>query len=681
MDNVQNILNKLQTLKNDGDHEGINKLLSDELLQQYNNACLYTWKASACNSNKDFVNAFRYAEQAIIIETGDRNSYFQRAIALYMLRDYEAAIKDLNMVLEPSGSELAFLCRAECWYGISEFDNAVTDFSRAISINSSNKLSYYERGLCKTNLGRYDAAIKDFDKAIEVESDYHQAYCDKGLACFMLQKYDEALANFDKCLELDKTYTIAYYNKGLYYYRIKDYKKAVENYTNAIEKDNASLLVDIRANAYNNRGNIYMLWELQDEAIADFDNALKINPAMGETYLNRGMIWQQRSDYDKAKKDFTRSFEILKANEQANKAYLIFLEDQIKLCDEKRAETDNLSRTLAKDEDKRQFSDTGKKLDELIDCISKAAKSQVKAVVHYTKLFVADIYVKSFNSKMNYSNAIYMNDPNEGKILLKYLNDPEIKQAFENGEKLSELSVYIGSFLPANDGKTEAGHNDELIMWRTYGRDGEGNEACGCSIIIESTFFKPPVSMDKQVTGENADMLCKVIYIKDREKDKAMLADKQSGIEDNVSKFKTQLLDLIALKKEYGPDHEFSVMIDKFVYKKYTKIAYLFKSADYEYEHEVRVMKYVPRNSDTIKFYPIENKAKPGRLYVQSVNPVYPFIEKIYLGPKVQDSSHWSLYLDYQAKQRQNEYKLDKMPWYDVRKGSIEIVKSKNEFV
>jgi tetratricopeptide (TPR) repeat protein len=682
VDTIQNLLTDLQTLKDARDDQGINKLLSDDVLQYHNNAEVYIYKSSACIAINDFEHALSYAQRAVVLERGNKKAHFQRGIALYMLKDHQAAIKDFSTVLKSDiHDKNAILMRAMCWTDISNYKKAIEDYSSAILIDSNDGLLYYERGLCRNKVFEFEKAIEDFDKAVEINEAYYQAYCDKGLACFALQRYDEALKNYNKCLQFDKTYSVAYYNKGLFYHRDKDHDKAIENYTNALVNHRVSSLVDIRAFAYNNRGNVYMIKQLYDLAIADINNALAIDPAQGAAYLNRGIIMQQILSYNKAKENFVKALGILQTNEEANKTYLNFLEEQIKMCDEKISETDKLRSVKATKKDKKTFEDTTKKLDELIDDISKAARSDVKAVVHYTKLFVADIYLDKATSKMNYSNAIYMNDPTEGTTLLNYMNNSDIKKAFERGEKLTEQSVYLGSFLPAEDGVIERGHNDELIMWRTYGRDGDGNEACGCSIIIDSKFFSPPVSTGQPVTGENADMLCKVIYIKNRANEQKLLADKESGIEAAIAKFKDKLLDLIKLKRTSNSKNEFSALIDKMVFKKYSKIAYLFKSADYEYEHEVRVMKYVPRNSDTIKCYPIESKGKPGRLFVESVNPVFPFIQKIYLGPKVQDSPHWSLYLDYQVKQRQNEYKLNKTQAHGSETTVIKIVKSERKFV
>ena len=50
-------------------------------------------------------------------------------------------------------------------------------------------------------------------------------------------------------------------------------------------------------------------------------------------------------------------------------------------------------------------------------------------VVHYTKLKVADIIVSNDDSRLRYYNVVYMNDPEEGKVLLDCLNDKQITEA------------------------------------------------------------------------------------------------------------------------------------------------------------------------------------------------------------------------------------------------------------
>lgn len=77
---------------------------------------------------------------------------------------------------------------------------------------------------------------------------------------------------------------------------------------------------------------------------------------------------------------------------------------------------------------------------------------------------------------MRYGYSRYMNDPEEGETIFKYLQDPEIEDAFREASLSQNSNIYLGSFLSAF-------HKDELIMWRTYGRDENGTDGGGCSFV------------------------------------------------------------------------------------------------------------------------------------------------------------------------------------------------------
>ena len=85
-----------------------------------------------------------------------------------------------------------------------------------------------------------------------------------------------------------------------------------------------------------------------------------------------------------------------------------------------------------------------------------------------------------------------MNDPQEGEILINCIDklqeldndNVKIKEVFYNIMKKEQNNFYLGSFLPVTNN-----HEDELIMWRTYGRDEHLKEAAGCSLVIDSSFF------------------------------------------------------------------------------------------------------------------------------------------------------------------------------------------------
>jgi hypothetical protein len=66
------------------------------------------------------------------------------------------------------------------------------------------------------------------------------------------------------------------------------------------------------------------------------------------------------------------------------------------------------------------------------------------------------------------------------------------------------------------------------------------------------------------------------------------------------------------------------------------EITYLFKSAEYQYEHEVRL---VIRGIGFEKT--VEKQSTPPRVYIELV-PINPAIKSITLGPKVERSDEWA---------------------------------------
>ncbi|MBK6285870.1 MAG: hypothetical protein IPF54_27165 [Draconibacterium sp.] len=135
------------------------------------------------------------------------------------------------------------------------------------------------------------------------------------------------------------------------------------------------------------------------------------------------------------------------------------------------------------------------------------------------------------------------------------------------------------------------------------------------------------------------------------------------------------------MSEEQKKQIEFQKYVENSIFKNLSTINFLFKSADYSFENEVRVIKYMPRDSSLIKYMEIkEPKLPPKRFYIESINDILPFIRKIYLGPKVENHQHWSLYFDFEIRQRDKELrKLSPVP-YKLNPSDIQISKSECEF-
>ncbi|MEP6675943.1 MAG: tetratricopeptide repeat protein [Ferruginibacter sp.] len=552
---------------------------------------------------------------------------------------------------------------------------AIADYDKALEIKNDYSEIYYNKGIIWYNKGEYDKSIAEFSKAIDHKNDYAEAYYSRGNSWAGKADFDKAIEDYSKAIEYSPKYSDAFNNRGIAWGNKGDYDNAIKDY---------SSVIDIEKNpfdAYNNRGYSWASKGMYGEALADYNTALSLKDDYANAYRNRGMALYASGDYQSAIADFKKAISI-------DSPTFSFLEYNIKLAEEKIAEKKAIDSSTATPDHKDERSIIEAEIDKAIDIIRKAARSEVKTLVHYTRVPVADIYVKNPHVKMHYSNAIYMNDPMEGKVFFDYLNDPDIEMAYNNGEKRTETSVYLGSFLPAEENDGEISHEDELVMWRTYGKDENGKEAAGCSVVLSSDFFKviaigkeSTPAKDASTKDASAELL-NVVYIKNQRNVKDITNDNSKGeIKKALQDIKDQVNEIIKLRNRYTPKHDFYRDIENTIFKKLSTISYLFKSADYDFEHEVRVITYMPRNSEMIRFMDVQENGKPcKRFHIESYNDILPFVKKIYLGPKVENYQQWSLYLDYEIRQRAKEIEKMENPPYHIKAADIEIMKSMCRF-
>jgi len=702
MGEIEELIKKIKELDKIDEYKEIIALLPDSVLDKYKKADLFCWRSRAHYELKAANEAFMYAEKAISSSPNNYYGYALRGLGWIEQKEYDKAIvdysKSIDLKIDYAG---AYNNRGLAWLNKREYDKAIADFNKAIQLKNDYETPYNNRGLAWNKKGEYDKAIADYYKSIELNNNNAESYYNRGITWSNKGEYDKAIADYDKAIELKNDHAGAYNNRGNAWLNKKEYDKAIVDY------DKSIALKDDDARAFNNRGVAWRYKEEYDKAISDCNKAIDLESDYADAYNNRGVVWHNKGEYEKAIADYDKAIELKNndANTYRNKGDSLYalgeiqksienykkaleldvnfyyLENRIKLAQEALDSRENLKdKALPDDIVKKAEIET--KIEKIIRTIRETAISEVKTVVHYTNLPVADIYVKSLNAKMQYSNAIYMNDPMEGQVFFDYLNDNKIKQAYLNGEKRTETSVYLGSFLPAEDDDGEISHQDELVMWRTYGKDENGKEAAGCSVILRNDFFKMKTKItDETVTEESSEEeLLNVVYIKRQKNTKEITNDTKKRIEHAIINLKRQIHKLIKLRDKYNNKDDFYKDIENTIFKNLSKICYLFKSSDYDFEHEVRVIRYIPRNSNEIKF---RENIKPNtpnkRFYIESYNEILPYIKKIFLGPKVEHHQQWSLYFDYEIRQRAKEIKDSTDP-HKIKPSDIEIIKSECKF-
>ena len=263
----------------------------------------------------------------------------------------------------------------------------------------------------------------------------------------------------------------------------------------------------------------------------------------------------------------------------------------------------------------------------------------------------------SISGKTRLNNANYMNDPEEGVILEDILK-------LEKRNPLEPSSWFLMSFTSKTD---------DLAMWSQYGNNAEGV----CIVLKESDFaryhslsdlpwyqknsdkqighkMKSSVeiqndtssnesnkematrgndnkqnSEDKHSTLNNdMDYLYRVAYVH-YSNDQFNIEESELFTNEEVTRLKGLLEDLKSELRDYkNPRDPFYI---KAIGDCIEEIRYLFKSVDYKYEEELRILQYANLIPDNNKIK-IDYSPEFGKLYLERKEKIQ--IEKVIFGPK-----------------------------------------------
>ena len=263
----------------------------------------------------------------------------------------------------------------------------------------------------------------------------------------------------------------------------------------------------------------------------------------------------------------------------------------------------------------------------------------------------------SISGKTRLNNANYMNDPEEGVILEDILK-------LEKRNPLDPSSWFLMSFTSKTD---------DLAMWSQYGNNAEGV----CIVLNENDFAhyhslsdlrwyqknsdkqishkmnssveipndislnesgkeltiigneNVQISEDKHSTSNNdRDYLYRVAYVH-YSGDKFDIEETELFTHEEVTRLKGLLGDLKSELTNYKNSED--LFYKKAIADCIEEIRYLFKSVDYKYEEELRILQYANLNSDNEKIK-IDYSPEFGKLYLERKENIQ--IGEVIFGPK-----------------------------------------------
>ncbi len=552
--------------------------------------------------NNDLLKALEICNKLIEANPNNLNLYLKKGTILTNLKKIEEANKELTYVINKDNTNiLAYELRGLNYSELKQYKNTINDLSKVIELGKPQYKYYLLRALAYREIGDFESVLNDTLDAKKINNSDWVVFRILADVYTRIGKYHEAIDSYSQLLILNSDYPEKdgmIYNRGRLYMEIHDYDNAIADFLRIIQKNNG-------------------------DSKFEFIDDLKF--LIGSANLGKNETYLAIEYFYKSKKDILQTF-IAKEffDNFSGKIDLNILNSSFDLANE---------------------------VNSLNLHLFEAAKEH-KSFCHYTGISTVDKLAFIDKNTLRYYNAVYMNDPSEGNIIFK-LFPSKVNNLLDDPYLNKESNIFIGSFLPSN-------FSDNLVMWRTYGKEC-GNEESGCSIQIKSEFFDSKLTSfyrdvsdiknKSELSGSNN--FSNSIDIKESEKSsdedgfilRKVLYCSNSGeiINDDLGIAKTHVNNISAIIENLidclkGNDEETKRFISRIVRRSISDIQYLFKSEEYSYENEFRVLKVF--SSENLKVQ-IDERANPKKVFINANRIVKDYITEITFGPKVNNKSEW----------------------------------------
>jgi tetratricopeptide (TPR) repeat protein len=223
----------------------------------------YTSRAITRIEKGDFSAAAADCTKAIEIDPKFVSAYANRALANYGQGKAKEAQEDIEQVKKldpqfklpelaalPTGSPSTYISEGIAKASKGDYQGAITEYNRALTLDSKNPFTFLLRGFAKEHLKDYYSALLDYANANKLDPDNTGKY-----------GYDEMIAQITQLIDSDPKNAHAYSNRGFVKLYKGDYDGSFADFSRAIDIDNKNVIAIIY------RGIV--------EANKSFDNAFK----------------------------------------------------------------------------------------------------------------------------------------------------------------------------------------------------------------------------------------------------------------------------------------------------------------------------------------------------------------------------------------------------------------------
>ncbi|MFN0212788.1 MAG: tetratricopeptide repeat protein [Saprospiraceae bacterium] len=568
-----------------------------------------------------------------IVQTFNKNKEWQKTIEILPEKELER-LRNGDLYAE----------KAESYYRLKQYEDSKAAAEKALAIDLSHAKGSYYLGNWFVDKLNYDKAVELYQKAILLYPEYAPPYNGLGNVYRDKKEYDKAAELYQKAILLDPEYAYPHNGLGNVYVDKKEYDKAAEYYQNAIKLD-----PEYPPPNYN-LGGIYADKKEYDKAAEFYQKAIELDPKDADYHYGLGYVYHDKKEYDKAVEHYKKTIELdptfdsphyglgitYSVKKEYNEAIIAF-ETYTKITPDKTDYFFNQAKEQISELKKLiRYGDSYENISKAIYEIKSLLHVKDGCITHYTSLSAARSLILD-SSKFRLSEGAFLNDTSEGRELFQYL-DFHVSRP-NNHDTIAELfsrKPFIGSFV--NEHK-----HDDLTLWRMYGKENK-EEARGCAITLNIEQFVEQIKNElnggrgKSIGNrEGVAMMDKefVFYLVAyrNEKNEFILPgtdlDKNTSLNNLMRKLAKSIKDFNKHKKKNPLEQRDAAEL-------LNEIAYLFKTAEYQYENEIRLV--IEKTGFDVK---LTHSDEVPKAYIE-IGEIKNAITKITLGPKVERAAEWA---------------------------------------
>jgi len=174
--------------------------------------------------------------EAVRLNPGDAQAYYNRAIAYHGLGLHQRAISDYDeaLRLKPK-SAYAYNQRSVAHYKLGDLETALDDLNEAVRLDPQFAEAYNNRAMVYDKLGEFQLALYDLDEAVRLDPQLPEAYLNRATVHIKLGEPQAAVADLNQAVQLDPQFAGAYGDRAMVNTLLGRDTAAQEDYEQAVE--------------------------------------------------------------------------------------------------------------------------------------------------------------------------------------------------------------------------------------------------------------------------------------------------------------------------------------------------------------------------------------------------------------------------------------------------------------